>query len=366
MVIPQFPFKRLEVPVKNTFLHYDVKHWNIPAELRRQRTWPTLEQIALEDVSKLKLRPFTAKKVDGAPDPSPEVAWTSVSHEAGRRSAQDGERQQAAFPEEAGPIHMQWSSKVGIEDDSTFRVVRRLLGPGGQRMKAVSRASEGAKVWLQGRGARLGAADRSGAEPLEICVHAVTRSSFTKAVQNAQALLIEIHEEHREFLSKAAALPKAAAHDAVVPQDAQDFAMAPWAQKSSGEAAAPSATVSGSRPAVPERASSKFERRLDVGVEEDSQFRVVRRLLGPGGENMQHITREANRAHPGADVRVSIRGRGVHRSPGCRKNDSEEPLALVLTASSEEALAFAASMAEDLIADARKAYGAFKRSDHMA
>merc|ERR1712187_67450 len=51
-------------------------------------------------------------------------------------------------------------------------------------------------------------------------------------------------------------------------------------------------------------ATSKFLCRYEVGIEEDRAFRVCRRLIGPGGENMKHIVSEA-----GSGVKVRIRGR---------------------------------------------------------
>merc|ERR1712178_271471 len=44
--------------------------------------------------------------------------------------------------------------EVGVADDNTFRVVRRLLGPAGENLKHIIERSKGAKVWICGQGSR--------------------------------------------------------------------------------------------------------------------------------------------------------------------------------------------------------------------
>lgn len=89
--------------------------------------------------------------------------------------------------------------EVGIEDDLTFHVVRRLIGPRGRHMQDITSVCRGAKVWICGRGSRSWE-DSEG--PLVICVGATTAPSFESAVGQVQELLNRVHEEHRKFLAK--------------------------------------------------------------------------------------------------------------------------------------------------------------------
>ena len=43
---------------------------------------------------------------------------------------------------------------VGIEHDQKFRVVQRLIGPRGKHMRDLVTMSDGAKLWITGRGLR--------------------------------------------------------------------------------------------------------------------------------------------------------------------------------------------------------------------
>merc|ERR1719491_421969 len=85
---------------------------------------------------------------------------------------------------------------VGIEEDRTFHVVRRLVGKSGRNMKRIEAASGGVSVCLAGR--RSAQQDASDG-PLEVRVSAVTRASFDAAVQSVRALLQRVHEEYDEF-----------------------------------------------------------------------------------------------------------------------------------------------------------------------
>jgi len=89
--------------------------------------------------------------------------------------------------------------EVGIDDDSEFHVVRRLIGPKGKHMQDIVSACRGAKVWICGRGSRSWE-DSEG--PLVICVGASTAPSFDSAVGQVQELLTKVHEEPRRFYNR--------------------------------------------------------------------------------------------------------------------------------------------------------------------
>jgi len=86
--------------------------------------------------------------------------------------------------------------EVGIEDDSEFRVVQKLIGPRGKHMQDIANKFKGAKVWIIGRGSRSWE-DNDG--PLMICVGASYSAAFDSAVACVQALLTRLREEHKRF-----------------------------------------------------------------------------------------------------------------------------------------------------------------------
>jgi len=201
---------------------------------------------------------------------------------------------------------------VGIEQDHAFRVVRRLLGPGGRNMKHIAAESAGARLTIRGRGSHTSNGCDSEStrnemeEPLAIHVTASSLPSLEKAACMVQDLLETVRGEHRAFSSFL-------------------------------------------RP---------MRRSFEVGIENGPAFRVVRRLLGPDGTNMKHIAKESGGA------RLQIRGRGSTSSKMSQVIDSEGPLKLQLTATSMEVIDKAASMVEDLLESIREDYRKYVGSSH--
>merc|ERR1712224_593813 len=89
---------------------------------------------------------------------------------------------------------------IGIEEDNRFRVVGRLIGPGGERVKQIALES-GAKLRIRGRGSnfREGPEQKESTDPLMMCVSAPSQSSFDCAVARVTELLETVHEQYREF-----------------------------------------------------------------------------------------------------------------------------------------------------------------------
>jgi len=75
---------------------------------------------------------------------------------------------------------------------------------------------------------------------------------------------------------------------------------------------------------------TKFQCQFIIGIEEDSNFRVVRRVLGPAGAHKKRINLET-----GAKLR--LRGRGSKFLEGPEKQESHDPLMLCVSASNREA-----------------------------
>lgn len=89
---------------------------------------------------------------------------------------------------------------IGIEEDSRFRVVGRLIGPGGERVKQIALES-GAKLRIRGRGSNFleGPEKKESTDPLMMCVSAPSQSSFDCAAAHITELLETVYEEYREF-----------------------------------------------------------------------------------------------------------------------------------------------------------------------
>lgn len=79
--------------------------------------------------------------------------------------------------------------------------------------------------------------------------------------------------------------------------------------------------------------------RFEVGIEDSSDFRVCRRLIGTSGENMKYIVEESG----GAKVRV----------------DTKEPIMVCVSAPSRASLDSAAALVSDLLSDVQEEYREF-------
>lgn len=91
---------------------------------------------------------------------------------------------------------------IGIDEEPTFRVVRRLLGPGGKNVKAIAEET-GAKLRLRGVGSKFleGPQKLESTDPLMLCVSAPTDSGYDTAVHMVQEILQHIYIEYQEFQS---------------------------------------------------------------------------------------------------------------------------------------------------------------------
>merc|ERR1712146_371284 len=89
---------------------------------------------------------------------------------------------------------------IGIVEDSKFRVVGRLIGPGGQRMKDIAAAS-GAKLRVRGRGSNFleGPERKESTDPLMLCISAQDEDGFRRACDLVTALLEEVYKEYHAF-----------------------------------------------------------------------------------------------------------------------------------------------------------------------
>jgi hypothetical protein len=226
--------------------------------------------------------------------------------------------------------------------------VKRLLGPGGAKIKRiVEEAGQNVRVSVKGRGSVL----HDGQEPAE----------------EAEALALFITaqgSDAKERLDHAAALAEKLIAD--VHRDYEAFCSAAISSHCPGRA-------------WPRRVPMPLQQatndddwiscRFPVGIAEDQEFRVVRRLLGRKGENVEHIAAEARNAAAaasGSSVRVSgktivsVRGCGARRSYAAKFDGDmraeEGPLEIVVAAASSPAFERAAALVEELLSDVHQQY----------
>mmetsp|Transcript_37772 Transcript_37772/g.70806 ORF Transcript_37772/g.70806 Transcript_37772/m.70806 type:complete len:667 (-) Transcript_37772:193-2193(-) len=291
--------------------------------------------------------------------------------------------------------------EVGIADDAEFRVVKRLIGIGGENMKRITSECPGTKVELRGAGTKSPShdtGDESG--PLVLHIKGHDAAQCARALSLASQLLTDVKKEHEGFLARdvAAGTSQQVVTDQLAslgelkgksdsdracdnlssPEDstsADDSAAAPHLHDATdsdadeligGDLSSRSPSTAAQRLAAEE--GGKAERRrpagssspaaasaaaapmihheLPVGIEQSTQFSVVRRLIGPGGENMKYITGQC----PG--TKVELRGEGTNPWSGGESG----PLVLHVRGRDAEQCTAALGLATELIADVRKEY----------
>lgn len=131
------------------------------------------------------------------------------------------------------------------------------------------------------------------------------------------------------------------------------------AQPSTGMADAPSASSVEPQPPVAVLQSQQHglvQHTLEVGIADDSQFHVIKRLLGTGGQNMDRIRGESH------DIKVELRGDGTKSSFG----STAGPLVLRIKGHNTSQCANALARATELVAEIRQEYQVFleKRASH--
>jgi len=89
-----------------------------------------------------------------------------------------------------------------------------------------------------------------------------------------------------------------------------------------------------------------------VGIEEDKKFGVVRKILGPKGENMKRVVNETG-------VKLRLRGRGSKFLEGPENKESTDPLMLCLSAPSSATYSAAVTAVEAILNDVYAEYKSF-------
>lgn len=99
---------------------------------------------------------------------------------------------------------LQCQFTIGIEEDTKFRVVKRIIGQGGENMKNIAQNTD-AKLRLRGRGSKFleGFEQKESTDELMLCVSCQDRSRFDRAKTLVSELLEQIYEHYRLFCAKA-------------------------------------------------------------------------------------------------------------------------------------------------------------------
>lgn len=99
-------------------------------------------------------------------------------------------------------------------------------------------------------------------------------------------------------------------------------------------------------------ASEKYQCQIVIGIEEDNKFRVVRRMIGSGGENMKNI-------YVKSQAKLRLRGRGSKFLEGENQQESTDDLMLCISAQDKAGYEKAKVMASELIQGIHHSYRAF-------
>lgn len=86
----------------------------------------------------------------------------------------------------------------------------------------------------------------------------------------------------------------------------------------------------------------KFTCRFEIGIENDKDFQVARRIIGQKGVNMKDIVART-------DAKLRLRGRGSGYLEGITRQESPEPLHLCVSCTSKRGYAEAARLVSELL-----------------
>jgi hypothetical protein len=107
-------------------------------------------------------------------------------------------------------------------------------------------------------------------------------------------------------------------------------------------------------PAVPPQSSQirKYTCRFDVGIPNDKEFQVARRIIGSKGMNMKKIVKVS-------DAKLRLRGRGSGFLEGAQKMESSEPLHLCVSCKEYHGYQIAMGLVTELLEQVYADYKAF-------
>lgn len=95
----------------------------------------------------------------------------------------------------------------------------------------------------------------------------------------------------------------------------------------------------------------KYTCRFIIGIENDKEFQVARRIIGAKGANMKRIVRQT-------DAKLRLRGVGSGYFEGAGQKESSEPLQLCISCTSQDGYKSAVKGVEDLL---KRVYDEYKQ-----
>jgi len=102
----------------------------------------------------------------------------------------------------------------------------------------------------------------------------------------------------------------------------------------------------------------KYTCRFDIGIENDDQFRVARRIIGTSGKNMKKIVKAT-------DAKLRLRGRGSGFLEGAQQRESQEPLQLCISCKTKAGYESAVAQVEALLMEVYQEYAQYCAQNGM-
>jgi len=106
------------------------------------------------------------------------------------------------------------------------------------------------------------------------------------------------------------------------------------------------------------KGARKYTCRFLIGIENDKEFQVARRLIGSKGSNMKRIVRQT-------EAKLRLRGVGSGYFEGAGQKESSEPLQLCVSCVSQEGYKAAVRQVEELLLRVYEDYRVYARENNM-
>lgn len=100
------------------------------------------------------------------------------------------------------------------------------------------------------------------------------------------------------------------------------------------------------------KGAQKYTCRFLIGIENDKEFQVARRLIGAKGSNMKHIVKQT-------EAKLRLRGQGSGYFEGAGQKESPEPLQLCISCTSPDGYKTAVRQVEELLKRVHDEYRQF-------
>merc|ERR1719162_2005657 len=108
----------------------------------------------------------------------------------------------------------------------------------------------------------------------------------------------------------------------------------------------------------PGKGTRKYTCRFLIGIDNDKEFQVARRLIGPKGSNMKKIVQQT-------DAKLRLRGQGSGYFEGSGQKESSEPLQLCISCTNVEGYKVAVRLTEDLLLKVHDEFRGFCRDNNL-